>query len=83
MNIEKIIVLENEFEARLMEDILSEKNIPYSIHSYVNGPYNGIWKNQRGWGHIEAEKEFKEKIMSLYKKMKEEIEKDDDSSYES
>ncbi|MFW6270447.1 MAG: hypothetical protein ACOC4G_10230 [Bacillota bacterium] len=71
MKIEKIIILENEFEARLMKQILRDEEIPFSIISYVDGPYNGIWKNQIGWGHIEAENQYKNEIIALYYKMKE------------
>ena len=71
MPTEKILILENEFEAGIMEDLLEENDIPYVIQSYVNGPYDGIWKSQKGWGHIEADPEYKEEIISLYESIKE------------
>ncbi len=70
MPTEKIVVLENEFEAGLMEEVLKENDIPYVIQSYVNGPYDGIWKSQKGWGHIEADPEYKEKILEVYEEIK-------------
>ena len=70
MPTEKILILENEFEAGIMEELLEENDIPYVIQSYVNGPYDGIWKSQKGWGHIEADPEYKEEIMSLYEDIK-------------
>ena len=70
MPTEKIVVLENEFEAGLMEEVLKENDIPYVIQSYVNGPYDGIWKSQKGWGHIEADPKYREKIIELYKEIK-------------
>lgn len=70
MPTEKILILENEFEAGIMEELLEENDIPYVIQSYVNGPYNGIWKSQKGWGHIEADPEFKEEILEIYREIK-------------
>ncbi|MGM0411129.1 MAG: hypothetical protein ACQEQF_10255 [Bacillota bacterium] len=67
MPTEKILILENEFEAGIMEELLEENDIPYVMQSYVNGPYDGIWKSQKGWGHIEADPEYKEEILELYK----------------
>lgn len=69
MPTEKIVVLENEFEAGLMEDILNERDIPFVIQSYVDGPYDGIWKSQKGWGHIEADPEYKEEILEVYEEI--------------
>ena len=77
VDIEKILVLDNEFEAKLMEDILNEEEIPFTIQSYVNGPYDGIWQNQKGWGHIEADKKYKEEIFSLYEEMKNNLKEED------
>lgn len=76
MSIEKILILEDEFEARLFKQILTEEKIPFSLQSYVDGPYNGIWKNQRGWGHIEADSKYRDKIIDLYENMKKQMEND-------
>ncbi|MFW5787400.1 MAG: hypothetical protein ACOC21_03840 [Halanaerobiales bacterium] len=69
MDTKKIVILDNEVEAKLMEEVLEEEGIPFVIHSYVNGPYDGIWKYQRGWGHIEARPEYENKIIELYEKV--------------
>ena len=73
MPTEKIIILENEFEASLMEEILEEKEIPFVIQSYVSGPYDGIWKSQKGWGHIEADPKYKDEIIRIYENIQDEI----------
>ena len=66
---EKIIVLDNEFEAKLLEEILTEKKIPYIIRSYFDSAYDGLWQMQSGWGHIEAPLQYKEEILEIYKEM--------------
>lgn len=64
---EKIIVVNNEVEARLMESILKEEEIPYLLKSYHDSAYDGIWQAQKGWGHIEAPSDCKDRILAIYK----------------
>ena len=73
MELEKILVLENEMEAQIMESILEDKDIPFVIHSYFDKAYNGIFTIQKGWGHIESEPKYKDQIVDLYKEMQDEI----------
>ena len=63
---EKIIMLKNEIEASIMESVLKESNIPHIIVSYHDSVYDGIWQLQKGWGHIEAPGEFKDRIRKIY-----------------
>ena len=65
-NYEKIIDLNNEFEAGLMEEILNDKKIPYGIVASNDSALGGIWELENGWGYIEAPVEYKEEIMRLY-----------------
>ena len=73
MELKKIVVLENEMEAQIMKSILEEKDIPYVIQSYFDKAYDGIFTVQKGWGHIEAESKYEERIISIYKQIQEEI----------
>lgn len=66
-NTEKILVLENQIEAKLMEEILTDKDIPFIIRSYHDSAYDGLWQMQSGWGHIEAPPKYKEEIIKVYK----------------
>jgi hypothetical protein len=68
MNI-KIIVFNNEFEAKLLNEILNDKSIPHIIRSYHDSAYDGLWQNNSGWGHIEAPEEYREVILEVYKEM--------------
>lgn len=66
---EKITLLNNEFEARLLEEILKDKNIPHIIRSYSDSAYDGVWQLQHGWGHIEAPNKNKDEIIAIYKEI--------------
>ena len=54
----KILVFKNEIEAMLLDEILTEKQIPHMIRSYHDSAYDGLWQTQSGWGHIEAPEEY-------------------------
>ena len=71
MNV-KILNLNNEFEARLLDEILTEKNIPHLIRSYHDSVYDGLWQMQSGWGHVEAPEEYREEILKTFAGMSEE-----------
>jgi hypothetical protein len=65
----KILVLQNEIEAMLLDQILTEKEIPHLMRSYHDSAYDGMWQTQFGWGHVEAPEEFRDEIMETYTKM--------------
>jgi hypothetical protein len=65
----KILMLNDEFEAKLLSEILTEKNIPHIIRSYHDSAYDGLWQTQSIWGHIEAPEEYREEIFSTYSEM--------------
>jgi hypothetical protein len=79
----KIIVLDNEIEAQIMDSILSERNIPHRLKSYHDSAYDGIFQAHKGWGHIEAPLSYKEEIIAIHADLpvrnhKEEVEADPD-----
>ncbi len=59
----KILVLENEIEAKLLEKILLEKKIPHVIKSYYDSALDGLIQLSMGWGHLEARKEYENEII--------------------
>ena len=65
----RILVLDNEFEAKLLSEILTEKNVPHIIRSYHDSAYDGLWQVQSSWGHIEAPEENREEILQTYYEM--------------
>ena len=68
MNI-KVLVFNNEFEAKLLDEILNDKNIPHLIRSYHDSVYDGLWQMQSNWGHLEAPEEFREEILLTFSLM--------------
>lgn len=67
----KILMFKNEIEAMLLDEILTEKQIPHLIRSYHDSAYDGLWQLQAGWGHLEAPEEYKEEILQAYEQMSE------------
>ncbi|HAM08757.1 MAG: hypothetical protein A2X05_00600 [Bacteroidetes bacterium GWE2_41_25] len=65
----KILTFGNEFEAMLLDGLLTEKNIPHIIRSYHDSVYDGLWQTQSSWGHIEAPEEYRDEIMEIFKEM--------------
>jgi hypothetical protein len=65
----KILIFKNEIEAMLLDEILTEKQIPHLIRSYHDSAYDGLWQNQSGWGHLEAAEEYRDEILSTYSHM--------------
>ena len=64
-NSEKIMDLDNEFEAGLLEEILNDRNIPHIIRSYSDSAYDGVFQVQFGWGHVEATPQYKDEIIEI------------------
>jgi hypothetical protein len=62
----KIMILENEIEAGLLDSVLNERNIPHRIRSYHDSAYDGIYQAQKGWGVVLAPPEYEEEIQSIY-----------------
>ena len=62
----KILVLENEIEAGLLDSVLNERSIPHRIRSYHDSAYDGIYQAQKGWGVVLAPPEYEEEIQSIY-----------------
>jgi hypothetical protein len=66
---EKILVFNNQIEATLLGEILSEKNIPHIVRTYHDSAYDGLWQNQSGWGHLEAPASYRKEILEIFENM--------------
>ena len=62
----KIVILDDEVEASLMEDILKDRGIPFKMRSYEDLAFDGVYQLYRGWGHIESTEEYREVIVEIY-----------------
>ena len=63
--VERIAVLRNEIEAQLLDGELAELDIPHLMKSYYDGAFDGVYQFSKGWGHIEAPSEFRDKILEI------------------
>lgn len=55
-------ILENEFEAQLLDSILTERNIPHCLTSYHDTAYDGLYQTQFGWGYLSAPETYQDEI---------------------
>ena len=67
----KILDLNNEIEAVLIDGLLKEKNIPHLIRSFHDSAMDGLWQIQSGWGQLMAPEEFRNEILKIYEEMSE------------
>lgn len=61
----KIAVLDDQFEAQLLESVLKEREIPHLLRSYYDTAFDGLFQTQKGWGYISAPPEFSENIEKI------------------
>ena len=61
----KVMVIENEIEAGLLDSILNERDVPHTMNSYYDTAYDGLYQTQKGWGHISAPAAYHEEIKEI------------------
>jgi hypothetical protein len=76
----KILVIDNAFDARHLELVLKERNIPHRIRSYYDSAFDGLFQTQKGWGHVEAPPEYEDEIKALHSSLPEVVHEDDGDS---
>jgi len=65
----RILVFNNEIEANLLKEILTDKNIPHIVRSFHDSVYDGIYQINAGWGILEGPEEFRDEILKIYDEM--------------
>ncbi len=68
--VERIAVLDNEVQARLVDAILSSRSIPHLMRSNHDSAYDGIYQAAMGWGQVEAPHDFREEILTVIEDVK-------------
>ena len=66
---EKILVLNNEFEAGILEEVLLDRKIPHGIVTSDDTALGGIMEMEFGWGYVEAPAVYKEDILAIYQEI--------------
>ena len=73
----KILDLNNEFEAKLLDEILTDMEIPHLVRSYHDSAYDGLWQMQSAWGHIESAEEYRDEIIRVFNEMSRSVSEDE------
>ena len=68
----KVVILENNHEANLLDSILNERAIPHLIESYYDTAFDGLYQTQKGWGRLSAPKSYHEEIIQIISDLREE-----------
>ena len=66
----KIVVLENEIQAQLLDQLLTEQNIPHLMRSYHDSVYDGLFQMSKGWGRVDAPEQYQEEILTILETIK-------------
>jgi hypothetical protein len=66
----KIAVLDNEVQAQLLDDILTEQSIPHILRSYRDLVYDGLFQMSKGWGCVDAPEQYKDEILAILETIK-------------
>jgi hypothetical protein len=67
---DRIVSIDNEVLARILDDVLTEQGIPHIMRSYHDSAYDGVFQLSHGWGFVEAPAEFKAEILSIIEDLK-------------
>ena len=62
---EKVEVLDNNFEAQVLDSILNERQIPHLMRSFYDTAFDGLFQTQKGWGYVSAPEEYHEEIKEI------------------
>ncbi len=65
----RILILDNEFEAQRIREILDKEGIPHIIRNYHGSAFDGLIQETHGWGALEANEEYEERILELFKEL--------------
>ncbi|MBN1848848.1 MAG: hypothetical protein JW932_09710 [Deltaproteobacteria bacterium] len=61
----KAAILENAYEAQLLDSILTGRDIPHEMRSYYDTSFDGLFQAQKGWGHVSAPERFHEEVKDI------------------
>ncbi len=62
---DKVAVMEHEVEAERLDVELNNRKIPHLLQSYYDSALDGLYQSARGWGHVQAPREYKEAVLSV------------------
>lgn len=65
-----VLNLNNAHEARLLEEILKENDIPHAIISRSDSSFGSIEAMEEGFGYVSAPEAQHERIFQIYNELK-------------
>ena len=66
----KVAILENDIEAQLLGQILTEEGIDHILRTYHDFAYDGLFQFQKGWGEIRAPGARRDEIVDILAKIR-------------
>jgi hypothetical protein len=67
-------ILENQFEAQLLDSVLRERGIPHRMRSYYDTAFDGLFQSQKGWGYVSAPEGFLDEIETILSELRKGVE---------
>jgi len=61
----KSCILEHQIEAQIVDDFLTEQNIPHYIKSFHSEAYDGLFQFSSGWGAVFAPQIYHRTIQEI------------------
>ena len=65
MNWEKLITLDNRFQADLLTDALEKEGVTFLLREYRDTAYDGLFIGQKGWGTVMVDEAAMETAQSI------------------
>jgi hypothetical protein len=63
----RVLTVDDEVKARILEKILTERRIPFQLKSYHDTALDGLYQLQMGWGYVTAPREHATEILEVYR----------------
>ena len=67
---DRVVVLDSEVQAELVDSVLSARGIPHIMQSYHDSALDGLFLAQSGWGQVDAPQSFKDEILAVVEELK-------------
>lgn len=64
-----VLDLNSEYEARMLEEILHDNDIPHVIVAREGSAFGSIVQMEEGYGYVTAPEEFHARIAALYREL--------------
>lgn len=65
-----ILDLNNAFEARLLDEVLNDNEVPHAIVSTGDSAFGAIESMESGYGYVSAPEEFRARIVSIMEEIR-------------